>query len=62
MENKPKYLTVEEAADEMRLSESTLRRRISERKINHYKVGGKILITPAEIERFMEANLKPARK
>lgn len=62
MKNSPKYYTLAEAADEMRSSSKTLRRRIAEGKISYYKIGGKILVSPAEVDRYMKANLKPARR
>ena len=52
-----KYLTLEEAAELLRICKSTLYKKTSLREIPFYKPGGKlILFLRADLERFLETN------
>jgi len=51
--NKP-YLTVKEAAQLARLSPSTIRLYIRRRLLPSYKVGSRVLIKRADLERFLD--------
>lgn len=51
-------LTLPEAAKLLRIKESTLRAwRLAHRHLNFRKIGGKVLVLRADIERFINASL-----
>ena len=56
--NRPR--TVAEAADELGLSQHTVRAWIAHRKIGYVRLGRAIRITSAEIQRVLQKNAVPA--
>jgi excisionase family DNA binding protein len=57
-----KMLTVEQAAEQLGLKQSTLRAWVLRRKIAYHKVGGKAVRIPQrEIDRLIEESRVPAR-
>ena len=52
------YLTAHEAADLLRLSKSAVRSLIRTRKLKFYKLGRRVILKRADLERFMEANTR----
>ena len=48
-------LTVEQAADQIRMSARYVRRLISERRIGFYRLGRSVRIDPAELTAFVTA-------
>lgn len=62
MNSAPKYLTIPEVAEIMRASDKTVRRRIAARKLTHYKEGGRILVSAADVERYMDEHRKVATR
>lgn len=53
-------LRYREAAEYLGIAEITLRRWVSERRIEHLKVGKAVLFNPADLEAFIESNRVPA--
>ena len=52
----PRLMTLREAADQLRVSERTLRREVRERKrLRCVKIGSRLLFDPADIARFVAA-------
>ncbi|MBK1855751.1 helix-turn-helix domain-containing protein [Verrucomicrobiaceae bacterium 5K15] len=62
MSKSRQYLTIPEVAEIMRSSDKTVRRRIAARKLTHYKEGGRILVSAADVERYMEEHRKVATR
>ena len=65
-EMKPKFLTPAEAAEAAGVSVSLLYQLCDERRLAHYRVGGKgkrgkILIDPRDLERFLDEHRVDAR-
>jgi excisionase family DNA binding protein len=54
--------TVDEAAEELALSCSTVRAWISQRRIGHVRLGRAIRIPAGEIKRLLESGFTPARR
>jgi len=55
-------LTVPQAAERLGVTESAIRRWLLERRITSIKVGRRLVRIPAsEIQRLVEAGLRPAR-
>ncbi len=50
------YFTVKEAADFSRLGPSTIRLYIRKRELKAHKVGERVIIKRADLERFLEAH------
>jgi excisionase family DNA binding protein len=48
-------LTVKEAAKRLGISQSKLYQLVSERKIAHYRVGGKIVFAEADLDAYLES-------
>lgn len=54
------YITVDEAADLMRCSAKTVRRRIARRELRSYKVGGKRLVRREDADAYIASGLEEA--
>lgn len=54
------HLTVSEAADRLRCSVKTVRRRIYAGHLKSFKMGGQVFILLSELERYMETQIKAA--
>ncbi|MCG8602495.1 MAG: helix-turn-helix domain-containing protein [Verrucomicrobiales bacterium] len=52
--NFPKFYRIPEVAKILRASEKTVRRRISSGKLKARKEGGRLLISEAEVHRYLE--------
>lgn len=50
-----RYLTVEEVAKGLQVSEETVRRYIKRKALVAYKIGGEYRVYPADLKTFMEA-------
>lgn len=53
-------LSYPEAAEILSVSEITLRKWVSARKIEHLKIGRSVRFTPEQIENFLHASVIPA--
>ena len=60
MENSPILLSIEEAASTLRLSPWTIRRHLTEGKLKAVRIGRRVLLEPAELQRLVEAGRKPS--
>lgn len=54
--------TVEEAAEEMRLSPHTIRAWIASRRLGHVRLGRAIRVPSSEIQRLLERGTVPATR
>lgn len=58
MSNKPimhnEILIIQEAAEYLRISVTTLRRYAYERRVTHYKLKGKVVFRKADLEKFLD--------
>lgn len=64
--NKRRYMTPSEAAEFVGISASLIYQLVEERRLSHYRVGGKgkrgkILIDPEDLSAFLEAQKVEAR-
>ena len=48
-------LIIQEAAEYLRISVTTLRRYAYERRVTHYKLKGRIIFRKADLEKFLDA-------
>jgi excisionase family DNA binding protein len=55
-----KYLTLDEVASETRAKKRTVRDWLSERKLGCVKIGGRVRVPRAELDRFLAAGARPA--
>jgi excisionase family DNA binding protein len=53
-------LNIHEAAKELRLHATTVRRMIKNGGIPHHRIGKKILFTPSDLETFLEQSSRQA--
>jgi excisionase family DNA binding protein len=58
----PKLLTVQEAAEALRLQPATIRAMLLRRRINSIRVGRAVRIAEAEVERVLREGLRPAKE
>jgi excisionase family DNA binding protein len=56
-----RLLSVDEAADVLGLSRWTIRKWLSEKKINSVRLGRRVLFESAELNRLIEAGRQPAQ-
>ena len=56
MQNESKYLTINELAEELKVSNPSVRRLIRERKIDSIKFGGSVRIARSDLNAYLEAN------
>jgi len=56
----PKYLTVDEAAELLRLKKQTLYKWICQRKIGSISLGGRTLFQQEELEKWVEQRKRKA--
>lgn len=62
-EQKPsKPRTVEQAAEELNVAQSTIRAWIAQRRIGHVRLGRSIRIPASEIQCLLETGFVPARR
>ena len=54
-----RHVSVDEAANELGIRPSTIRRRILERRIGYLKIGRSVLIPLTEIERLIKEGYRP---
>jgi excisionase family DNA binding protein len=57
----PSLLTVSEGASFLRLKPSTIRAWILGRRINHVKLGGRVLLRRCDLENLIVESLVPAK-
>ena len=62
MSNGPRYLTVVEAAEELRVSPHTMRSWLSQKRITYQKIGRRVFIKPNVLEDFVECSTVKAYK
>ncbi len=55
-----RFLTVKEAAREVRVSESMIRRRVDLGEITVVRLGSRVLIEPQDLEAWVQRNKKQA--
>ena len=48
-------LIIQEAAEYLRISVTTLRRYAYERRVTHYKLKGRIIFRKADLEKFLDS-------
>lgn len=60
MDTRPRFFFVKEAAEELRRSESSVRWLLHTQQLKAGKVGGRTVIKPEEIDRFIEAGFAEA--
>jgi excisionase family DNA binding protein len=53
---KPALKGIPEAALRMNVSKFTLRRWVRERRLAHYRLGRRVVLSEADLERFLAAN------
>jgi excisionase family DNA binding protein len=49
-------LSIPEAASRLRVSKFTLRRWLRQRRLAHYRLGRRVLLAEADVERFLAMN------
>ncbi len=54
-------LSVAEAAARLGVSRYTVRSWVRQRRLEHYRLGRRVVISQAEVERFLAVNRVPAR-
>lgn len=58
MPDSPRFLFVKEVADELRRTEASVRWLIHTGQIRTGKVGGRTVVLPEEVDRFIEAGFQ----
>lgn len=53
-------LSISDASDLAGCAVRTMRRLVAERKISHFRIGRRVLITPDALKEFIEKNTVPA--
>ena len=61
LKNERNLLTVEQAAEQLAMSVSFIRKRIYDRTLAHVKAGGSIRIKQRDLDSFVEESTRPAR-
>jgi len=61
LKNERNLLTVEQAAEQLAMSVSFIRKRILDRTLAHVKAGGSIRIKQRDLDLFVEKNTRPAK-
>ena len=54
--------TVEQAAEELNVAQSTIRAWIGQRRLGHVRLGRAVRIPASEIQRLLEIGFVPARR
>jgi excisionase family DNA binding protein len=62
MQRDPKVLDVNGAAAYLGLSTGFIRRLIAERRIAHYKLGGRVMLGKADLDSFIAENKREPRE
>jgi excisionase family DNA binding protein len=60
-DGEPSLLTVSEGASFLRLKPSTIRAWILRRRINHVKLGGRVLLRRCDLEALIARSIVPAK-
>ena len=55
-------MTIADLAEKMRLTESTIRKYVLEKSVPYIKIGAAVRFRPTEIEQWMDAKKKNAKK
>jgi excisionase family DNA binding protein len=55
------FLTVQEVAQRLRVSRQTVYGRINRGELSYIKVGGRVLISQAMLDKLIEKGTRPAR-
>ena len=61
LKNERNLLTVEQAAEQLAMSVSFIRKRIQDRSLGHVKAGGSIRIRQSDIDSFVDKGIRPAK-
>lgn len=56
----PRRLSVPEAAEYLGLSERHIRRLVQERRVSHYKVGGRLVFDPHDLDELLNKSRREA--
>jgi excisionase family DNA binding protein len=61
LKNERNLLTVEQAAEQLAMSVSFIRKRIQDRTLGHVKAGGSIRIRQRDLDSFVDKGIRPAK-
>ena len=61
LKNERNILTVEQAAEQLAMSVSFIRKRIQDRTLGHVKAGGSIRIRQRDLDSFVDKGIRPAK-
>lgn len=61
LKNDRNLLTVDQAAEQLGMSKSFIRKRIQDRTLGHVKAGGSIRLRQRDIDLFVEKSIRPAK-
>lgn len=61
LKNERNLLTIEQAAEQLAVSKSFIRKRIQDRTLAHTKVGRAIRFRQRDLDAFVEKSTRPAR-